>query len=170
MNEHIQNDYPRYLDEEYIRLELNSTGYRGNDIEKIWPHFANERKTFIGLTWEPSIAGPESYTLLIVVTFIASQFFQGFISELSKDLYKWAKSKLLPFFKKKEQPDGALIIVIGKITLNYLIEEQTDYLVDIFHQLPTLLSGIDINKKKDYEVEYNEKEKKWSILEEEDIK
>jgi hypothetical protein len=77
-----------------IYLELNSSGYRGLEIDEILPHFITDRKTVVGLTWESSAEEPESFTLVIIILIVLSSLGKGFLSELSKDLYQWANAKV----------------------------------------------------------------------------
>jgi len=105
-----------------IYLELNNCGYDGSEINEILPDFITERKTVVGLTWEPSAEGPESFTLLIIITAGLSSIISAFLAELSKDLYQWTKSKLVPLFKKKKNPCGHIIFEIEDIKISYFSE------------------------------------------------
>lgn len=127
-----------------ICLELNKAGYTGADIDEILPAFMAERRTFVGLTWKPSAEGPESFTLGIIVGLALSSLAQGFISELSKDLYLWSKSKLLPLFKRKRSPVGTIEIALSNLTIFAYVEE-INRLPEIFERLPELLARIDPN-------------------------
>ena len=148
--------------EHRIYLELNSCGYNGSEINEILPDFITERKTLVGLTWEPSAEGPESFLLLIIITAGLSSMIKTFLAELSKDLYQWTKSKLIPLFKKKKNPSGYIIFQIGDVKISYFSEGGKE-LSDLFFSLPNLLSGIDNSiTEGEWEIEYT-KQKEWVI-------
>lgn len=148
--------------EHRIYLELNNCGYNGSEINEILPDFITERKTLVGLTWEPSAEGPESFTLLIIITASLSSMITTFLAELSKDLYQWTKSKLIPLFKKKKNPSGYVIFEIGNIRISYF-SEGGEEISELFSSLSDILNKIDANKTEgEWEIEYTE-QKEWII-------
>jgi hypothetical protein len=104
--------------EHSIELTLNSSGYEGKDIDQVLPDFISDRPVRVGVAWAPSAEGPESLTLLIAVgIYAATKLAEGFMSELSKDIYTWAKTKILPLLNKKRYPTGHIIIKLKDVTL-----------------------------------------------------
>lgn len=150
----------------HIYLELNCMGFRGSEIDEILPDFMSERPTYIGLTWQPSAEGTESFTLGIIIGTALSPVVMGFLTEVGKDLYKWVKSKLVPLFKKKGHPIGHINLEIGDIEISGLCEgiEETEGLLKLFSSLPELVGKIDPNLTEgEWEIVYNRKIKTWII-------
>jgi len=148
--------------EHNIYLELNCMGYNGSEINEILPDFMSERKTVIGLTWEPLAEGPEWFTLIVTISAPLSVIGIGFLTELGKDLYHWSKSKLLPVFKKKNCPVGDIGFRVGNINISGLIEDDMEPLLKLFSSLPDLISKIDSNLSEgELEIEYNVEKKIW---------
>ena len=84
-----------------VELLLNSSGFSGEDVQNLLPDFITERYTKVGLTWCPSVDGPESFTLIITTSLLLAEFAKEFVKNLSKDLYDWSKEKIIPLLKRK---------------------------------------------------------------------
>lgn len=153
--------------EHKIVLSLNSTGWRGEEIDALLPEFIAERDTLVGLTWTSSYYGPESFNLVItvaasVVTVIASNF----LSELSKDLYQWMKSKLLAALEKKQHPEGDIEIQIGKSSI-YTHVDEILLLEDLFTHLPELISQTNEQPGvNNWKLEYDNTTREWLVIQE----
>ena len=75
----------------------------------------------------------------------------------------------MPYSKKqKVSACIAYNVKIGKVSIYYLIEEQANNLTDIFYHLPQIIADIDLNKKKDFLLEYDIEKKKWFLEEDSD--
>jgi len=150
-----------------IELKLNSSGYRGEDVDEILPDFITDRNTTVGLTWYPSYEGPESFTLIIVVSIFAAELAKGFISELSKDLYEWSKSRLIHLFKKKNYPVGHILIKLNDLELECLIEPKAekgdDRFLELFQVLPKVLDHTAPHQVKDWELYFDENLNSWAV-------
>lgn len=148
--------------EHRISLALNNCGYDGSEIDEILPDFITERKTLVGLTWEPSAEGPESFTLLIIIAASLSSIITTFLAEFSKDLYRWTKSKLIPLFEKKNNPTGNVIFEISDVKVTYF-SEGGEELSELFSSLQDILNKIDPSLTEgEWEIQYAE-EKEWVV-------
>jgi len=83
-------------DKNEIELLLNSSGFSGDDVQELLPDFITERVTKVGLTWYPSVDGPESFTLIVTTGLLLAEFAKEIVKSLSKDLYDWSKEKIIP--------------------------------------------------------------------------
>jgi hypothetical protein len=150
-----------------IELSFNSTGYKGKDIDDVLPDFITERNTSVGLTWYRSVEGPESFTLVIVISVLVAEIAKGFIGELGKDLYQWTKSKLIPLFKKKTYPVGHILVQMNDVGLDYYIELSDDNsreeLASFFKDIAYILAQMDASKGSEWVVEFNKENKSWIL-------
>ena len=148
-----------------IILELNSMGYHGEEINHILPDFMAERKTTIGLTWESSAEGSETFNLLIQIGILISIVTKGFLNELGKDLYGWVKSQLISFFQKKSQPVGRVRIEFEDVNVELFMEfsQPKDYqfFAQFFLDLPVIISEIDPNFGYEWDISWDEKTNSW---------
>ena len=155
--------------EQSIELKLNSAGFKGEEIDEILPDFITERNTTIGLTWYPSVDGPESFTLIITVSILAAEFAKEFVKNLSKDLYSWTKEKVLPLLKRKQNPDGYVIIKLADVEIHYhdqsLFDEESGglYYLDFLEKLPQLINAVDPSLGDRWEISFNQERGAWVV-------
>ncbi|HOO56265.1 MAG TPA: hypothetical protein PLN69_05530 [bacterium] len=152
---------------EHITLSLNSTGYKGEDIDQARPGvLETERDILTGVSWAPSVMGVYSFTLVIVITgSIVAAVSQGFFGELGKDLYGWTKNKLVSLFKSKETAEGMVTIKFEDITISAMVNGDED-LVHLWEQsLDWANRVIERRKKTDTEIdlEYDFEKQIWTI-------
>ena len=132
------------LIEHTICLKLNSTGYRGRDVDSLYPVFATDRQILVGLQWEPSAEGPGSFSLVIEIGLLVSLVAQGFLKELTRDLYKWIKVEWKTVFEKKNAPAGRVLIRYKDVNISYFVEfDVVEPTAEFFKNFPELTALID---------------------------
>lgn len=151
-----------------IELRLNSAGYKGEEINELLPDFITERNTTVGLTWFPSVYGPENLTLVITVSIIVAEFAKGFVTELSKDLYRWSKSKILPLLKRKRSPYGQIVIQLLDASIYYdqgRLQEpsRADKFAEFLNELPAIVTRVDSSLTKEWEAQFDESTATWTV-------
>lgn len=148
-----------------IILRLNSQGYKGEEIDKILPDFMANRETMVGLSWYPSIYGPESYELIIQIGILFSLLSKSFLNELSKDLYHWVKSKLVKLFQKKKQSNGFIHIEFKDVKIDFYTESnkfnETQVLLNFFKYLSEIIFCIDPNLSIEWKVYWDDSLQKF---------
>lgn len=150
-----------------IELLLNSTGFSGDDVQELLPDFITERFTKVGLTWYPSADGPESFTLIITTSLLLAEFAKEFVKSLSKDLYDWSKGKIIPLLKRKNFPNGVIIVECKDAQIYYHelsdIKGENENFSTFIKELPDLLEKVDPNIGKNWEATFNTEKGIWSI-------
>lgn len=151
-----------------IELLLNSAGYSGEDVQELLPDFITERYTKVGLTWYPSVDGPESFTLIITTSLLLAEFGKEFVKNLSKDLYKWSKKKIIPLLKRKSSPNGVIIIESANAQIYYHeltdIKNENDEKFSVFlKDLPKIISEVDPNIGKNWEASFDKEKGVWTV-------
>lgn len=127
-----------------ISLMLNRSGYDGADVEAALPSFMSARKTEVGLTWQPSAEGPNSFFLLVEVALVADLVARGFLTALSKDLYDWTKSKLRDVLAPRPTPVGRVTVRFRDVELSYIAElDDIEPLAELFSMLPLLCAQVE---------------------------
>ncbi|HQU81787.1 MAG TPA: hypothetical protein PKY59_01595 [Pyrinomonadaceae bacterium] len=150
-----------------IELLLNSAGFSGNDVEELLPDFITERYTKVGLTWYPSVDGPESFTLIITTSLLLAEFGKEFVKNLSKDLYEWSKGKIIPLLKKKNSPNGVIIVESANAQIYYHeltdLKENNENFSAFLKDLPKIITEVNPDIGKNWEVTFNEKTGFWTV-------
>ena len=149
-----------------VELLLNSSGFTGEDVQNLLPDFITERYTKVGLTWYPSVDGPESFTLIITTSLLLAEFSKEFVKNLSKDLYDWSKKKIIPLLKRKNYPNGVIIVECANAQIYYHDAsnfKDDDKFSEFIKELPDLLHEVDPNIGKNWEASFDTKKGIWSI-------
>lgn len=148
-----------------IRLELHEQGYSGSDVDELLPDFLTEHPTVVGITWTSCANGPEAWYLMITIgASICSALAGGFLAELSKDIYSWAKSKIIPLLERKHHPQGTVVITFGTSTV-YANIDDAPALALLLDQLSDLLTQADCGKRKrEIELVYDSANETWGVL------
>lgn len=150
-----------------VFLRLNSVGFKGSDIDEVFPDFATNRQTTVGLSWAGTAEGPCQYILLIALSIPLTLITNAFLSELGKDLYKWSKSKLIPMLLKKRDTVGHISVEFPNITLYLFLEEvrkgDLEMIARLFEDLPKIVKRIDPSRKGEWSVSWDEKTKEWEL-------
>ncbi len=147
-----------------ITLDLNVTGYDGEDLDAVIPHFMAERDTNLTLSWSPAVEGPESFRLIVDIAagVAAGSFLKTFVQELSKDLYQWSSHKLQSLFESKSQATGEVSVEFDDVTVRYRSNGGGD-LAEFFRRLPDLLTASNLGEADEWRVRLDISEQEWSI-------
>ena len=147
-----------------IKLLLNSSGYKGSDIDKVIPDFFTDRDTIVGLVHIPAHNGPDSWVLNIIIGYALVKVSDSFISELAKDLYKWSKSKLTKLFNKKPNSDGAILLEFDDIKIScYEYYVGKDKLLEFPNEISRLIKAVDREKSKTWLAKFDEDKQVWQL-------
>lgn len=152
-----------------LRIDLNSTGFSGRDIDALLPDFMTERKTTVGLTWNSSVNGPESFGIWAVVYAGLAAAAGGFLAEFGADLYKWTKDKLLLVLRTKQHPDCYISIKFDDVEIFYhedglfSTDEAGDVLLNFFENISNFILKIDPSVSKVWEISRGDKNGDWKV-------
>ena len=93
-------------------------GYDGQELKDLYPVFGTEIPTTIGYRWQPCANGPESWDLIIKISAVAALVGKGFLEELTKDLYKWCKERLVGMVSKRVNNYGYVAFEFDDIVIS----------------------------------------------------
>ena len=135
-----------------VELHLSCAGFDGSAVQALVPDFITERHTIIGLSWYPCAEGPERYYITISICAALAFVTKVFLEELSKDLYKWLKGKLLPYMKDRPRSFGSVEVAFQNVRVWCYINEDDDFLLCVDY-LPQLMTTIDVNQSTEWDLE-----------------
>jgi hypothetical protein len=154
------SEEPKYK----IEILLNSAGYKGRDLDELLPEFITERDSQIGLFWQSSANGPESWIIVIGIVAIFSKVTDVFLDKLFEDLYEYSKSKLKKFFNKRPNNYGSIFVEFNDFKIScYGYYVPSDKFLDFFSEIPNLVKFLDSEKGYEWFVKYDEKLNEWKI-------
>ena len=146
-----------------IRLELNSTGFTGDEAQQLLPDFITDHRTVIGLTWHPSVDGPESFNVILFIGIGAGMVAAGFLNALGQDLYRWVKDRVAPLMKAKDQAHPLIIIEFRdkKVTATF---EDLDGFEEFWRDFDEIMRIVrDRSSSEDCGFVYDKRSGKWKL-------
>jgi hypothetical protein len=134
-------------------LTLQPQAYSGSELEELYPdEFLSKYTTTVGFKWRQSDMGPESWSLTIAAGYALGKLVSVFAGELSKDLYKWTKEKILVAIQKRKSNHGSIYIDCQDVWIEFTTFYPNEDLLDLFEQLPELLGRIDTSLCEDWSI------------------
>ena len=118
-------------------------GYGGQELKDLYPDFGTEIPTTIGYRWQPCANGPESWDLIIKISAVAALVGKGFLEELTKDLYKWSKERLIGMVSKRKNNSGYVAIEFENITISIDSSSPNADLLEFFASVPECYQDCD---------------------------
>ncbi|WP_156940932.1 hypothetical protein [Halomonas halodenitrificans] len=152
-----------------IEIRLNSTGYKGSDVDSILPEFITDRNTTVGLTWYPSANGPDSLTIYIAVVGFFSVFAGEFAKHLAGDMYSWSKEKLATLLRSKKYPCCAITIKLNDVEIFFGDEDLFDLpgaeevVNRFFQELPNIIENVQPEESTLWRVSYDHENDGWTV-------
>lgn len=111
-------------------------GYDGQELKDLYPVFGTEIPTTIGYRWQPCANGPESWDLIIKISAVAALVGKGFLEELTKDLYKWCKERLVGMVSKRDNNSGYVAFEFDDIVISIDSSSPNEDILDFFTSIP----------------------------------
>jgi hypothetical protein len=117
--------------------------YEGHELKEIYPEFAINYPTTVGYRWQSCAAGPESWDLILKISAVAALVGKGFLEELTKDLYKWSKERLLAVVTKRRNNVGYVAVKFDDLTISIDSSHPNEDLLDFLDVIPSLYQQVD---------------------------
>ena len=125
-------------------LTLQPQSYTGSELEELYPdEWQSKYTTTVGFKWRRSDMGPESWSLTIAAGYTLGKLASGFAGELSKDLYKWTKESIFKVVNQRKNNSGSIYIDCKDVWIDFTSFYPNEETLDLFENLPDLLSKID---------------------------
>jgi hypothetical protein len=126
-----------------VEFTCQPMSYEGQELKEIYPDFAVDYPTTVGYRWQSCYAGPASWDLIIGISGVAALVGKGFLEELTKDLYKWTKARLLTVLHKRKNNVGYVAVKFEDLTISIDSSHPNDEILRFFEAIPILYSEVD---------------------------
>ena len=148
-----------------IQLTLSSAGFKGTDLDSLAPDFETDYDVSRSLKWFPSVTGPETWLLIIAAAIPLKAFVDEFGKLLAKDVHAWVKNRFLPFFKKRPNNHGTLVIQLESV----VIYSDSPLEVLTSQDLVNVLTLVDATISLEWRIEYAPATNTLSVTPEKDL-
>lgn len=148
-----------------IQLTLSSVGFKGADLDSLAPDFETDYDVSRSLKWFPSFTGPETWLLILVAAIPLKAFVDKFGELLAEDVYAWAKGRLSPFFKKRPNSHGTLVIELESVVI------YSDSPIEVLtsQEFVNILALVDATISSEWRIEYVPATNTLSVSPEKDL-
>lgn len=126
-----------------ISFTCQPMSYEGQELKDIYPDFATDYPTTVGYRWQSCAAGPESWDLVLKISAVTALVGKGFLQELTKDLYRWSKEKVLPVVTKRRKNIGHVAVRFDDITISIDSSHPNEDVLDFFDSISELYQTVD---------------------------
>lgn len=126
-----------------VSFTCQPMSYEGHELKELYPDFATEFPTTVGYRWQSCGSGPESWDMIVKISAVAALVGKGFLEELTKDLYKWSKDKILAVVTKRINNAGHVAIKFDDLTISIDSSHPNTDLLDFLDAIPDFYQHVD---------------------------